>query len=151
MGSSLQQRGLTLVELVITIVIVGIAVIGVLAVLARSSTSSAEAMVQAQAVAIGNAYLEEALLKPFVDPDGVDGEGSRTLFDDVDDYNGLDDNGARNQTNTALSGLASYRVRMTVASGALGALAATDVKRVDVSVTHPIGVAMTFSGYRTRY
>jgi MSHA pilin protein MshD len=145
------QRGVTLVELVIAIVVVSIAVVGVLAVLSKTSTGSAEALVRAQAVAIGNAYLEEALLKPFVDPDGADAEATRTAFDDVDDYNGLDDSGARDQVSNALSGLDAYRVRMTVGSGTLGALPAASVKRIDVTVSHPIGVAMTFSGYRTSY
>jgi len=145
------QQGVTLVELVIAIVIVSIAVVGVLGVLSRTSTGSAEAMVRAQAVAIGNAYLEEAMLKPFADPDGVDAEATRTAFDDVDDYNGLDDNGARDQISNALSGLDAYRVRMTVGSGTLGALPAADVKRIDVTVSHSIGVVMTFSSYRTRY
>ena len=35
---------------------------------------SADAMVLSQAVAIAEAYLEEITLKPFADPDGVDGE-----------------------------------------------------------------------------
>lgn len=146
-----RQAGVTLVELVIAIVVIAIAVVGVLAALSKTSTGSAEAMVRAQAVAIGNAYLEEALLKPFADPDGADGEAARTLFDDVDDYNNLDDNGARDQMSTALAGLAAYRVRMSVGNGTLGALGAGTVKRVDVTVEHPIGVAMTFSGYRTNY
>ena len=146
-----RQQGVSLVELVIAIVIITIAVVGVLAVLSSSSTGSAQTMVRAQAVAIGNAYLEEALLKPFADPDGADTETARTLFDDVDDYNGLDDTGARDQMNDALVGLGAYRITMTVGSGSLGSLAAADVKRVDVTVQHPLSIAMTFSGYRTNY
>ena len=145
------QRGVTLIELVIAIVVVAIAVVGVLGVLTRNSSGSADALVRAQAMAIGNAYLEEALLKPFTDPDATDGESARTSFDDVDDYNGLDDNGARDQLSNALSGLSGYRVQMSVGSGTLGTIPAASVKRVDVTVTHAAaGVTMTFSGYRTR-
>lgn len=146
------QTGATLIELVIAIVVVAIAVVGVLGALTKTASGGAEAMVRTQAVAIGNAYLEEALLKPFADPDSVDTEANRTLFDDVDDYNGLDDNGARDQMSNALTGLDGYRVRMTVGSGTLGALPAADVKRVDVTVSHAnTGLSMTFSGYRTRF
>jgi MSHA pilin protein MshD len=141
----------TLIELIIAIVVVAIAVIGVLGALSTTSTGSAEAMVRAQAAAIGTAYLEEAMLKPFADPDGVDGETQRTLYDDVDDYNNLDDHGARDQMSTALSGLSAYRVRMSVGSGTLGTIPAANVKRIDVTVTHPIGVSLLFSGYRTDY
>jgi prepilin-type N-terminal cleavage/methylation domain-containing protein len=144
------QHGLTLIELVIAIVIISISVIGVLGVLTRNSTSSAATLVRAQAMAIGSAYLAEALLKPFADPNASDGETLRTAFDDVDDYHNLDNNGARDQGDNLLSGLGAYRVRMTVVNGTLGSLPASDVKRVDVRVTHAVGVDMLFSGYRTR-
>jgi MSHA pilin protein MshD len=149
---STSQSGVTLVELVISIVVVSIAVSAILGVLAMLSTGSADAMIRHQAVAIGNAYLEEALLKPFNDPDGADGEGSRAEYDDLDDYNGLDDNGAEDQFGNTLGGLSQYRVTMTVGDGTLGSLsAASEVRRIDVTVSHPAGVAMTFSGYRTNY
>src|SRR5690242_6304921 len=87
------QRGVTLIELVISIVIVAVAASAVLGLLARNAASSADAMVLAQAVSVAEAYIEEITLKPFVDPDGVDGEGARSAYDDVDDYNGLVDVG----------------------------------------------------------
>jgi MSHA pilin protein MshD len=146
-----QQRGVTLVELVIAIVVVSIAVTAVLGVLSTASANSAEALVRTQAVAIGNAYLEEALLKPFDDPDGADGEPTRVDFDDVDDYNGLNDDGAHDQLSNALAGLGAYQVQMSVVSGTLGGLPATDVKRVDVIVRHAADTTLLFTGYRTRY
>ena len=73
-----------------------------LGVLSSTVGRSADAMVMSQAVAIAEAYLEEISLKAFADPDGVDGETTRAAFDDVDDYNGLVDNGARDQFGTAL-------------------------------------------------
>jgi MSHA pilin protein MshD len=150
---STRQRGVTLVELVISITIVGIAAGAALGVLSLLSMGSAEALARHQAVAIGNAYLEEALLKSFADPDGVDGEAARASFDDVDDFHGLDDDGARDQFGVALSGLAAYRVTMSVQNGTLGSItsASGNALRVDVVVRHPAGVAMTFSGYRARY
>jgi MSHA pilin protein MshD len=145
------QSGVTLVELVITITIVAIATTAVLGAFTSLSSNSATALVQQQAAAIGGAYLEEALLKSFVDPDGVETGEVRSTFDDVDDYNGLDDLGARNQLGAALPGLSEYRVTMTAAPGSLGGLSSVDVLRIDVIVRHPAGVPMTFTGYRTRY
>ncbi len=146
-----RQYGVTLIELVISIVVIAIAVTAVLGVLSSASANSAEALVRTQAVAIGNAYLEEALLKPFNDPDVVDGEVARVDFDDVDDYNGVNDSGAHDQLSNALAGLDAYQVQMSVVAGTLGALPAADVKRVDVTVLHPSGATLVFSGYRTRY
>jgi len=66
-----RQRGVTLVELIIFIVVVGTAVMGVLTVLDLATRSSADPMIQKQALAVAEAMLEEAQLQPFThcDPD----------------------------------------------------------------------------------
>src|SRR5690606_11047646 len=96
-----RQRGVTLMELVVSIVVVAIAASAVLGVLSHSVGRSADAMAMSQAVAIAESYLEEIMLKPFADPDGTSGETARTSFDDVDDYDGLVDVGARDQFGAA--------------------------------------------------
>jgi MSHA pilin protein MshD len=143
------ERGATLIELVISIVVIAIAASAVLGVLSSTVGRSADAMVMSQAVAIAEAYLEEITLKSFSDPDGVDGEGARPAFDDVDDYDGLVDVGARDQFGTALAPLAQYTVSVAVVpSGALTGVPAAAAERIDVHVTYPGGsVAMT--GYKT--
>ncbi len=60
-----RARGLTLIELVIFIAVVGIAVAGVLAVYSRAVQSSADPLVRKQAMAIGEALLSEVLAQPF--------------------------------------------------------------------------------------
>ena len=62
---------MTLVELIIFIVVVGTAVMGVLTVLDLATRSSADPMIQKQALAVAEAMLEEAQLQPFThcDPD----------------------------------------------------------------------------------
>jgi MSHA pilin protein MshD len=145
------QRGVTLIELVVSIVIVAIAASAVLGVLSRSAGRSADAMIMAQAVSIAEAYLEEISLKAYADPDGVDGEGSRVDFDDVDDYNGLVDAGARNQFGTAIAALSRYTVAVTVgSSAALSSVPSGDALRIDVRVTYSPNVTVALSGYRTR-
>lgn len=146
------QRGVTLVELVVSIVIVAIAAGAVLGVLSRSAGRSADAMIMAQAVSIAEAYLEEISLKAYSDPDGLDGETNRVDFDDVDDYNGLVDTGARNQFGTAIAALARYTVSVTVgSSSALSSVPSADALRVDVRVTYSPNVTVALSGYRTRF
>ena len=98
-----RESGATLIELVISIVVISIAVSAVLGLLSSSAAHSADSMVLSQAVSIAEAYLEEVSLKPFADPDSVDGEANRVDFDDVDDYDGLVDVGARDQFGNASS------------------------------------------------
>ena len=114
-----------------------------------TAARSAVPMVRHQAAAIADAYLEEILLKPLTDPDGVDGEALRTDFDDIDDYDGLADAGALDQFGNPVAGLASYNVSVSVTStAALPAVPAADVFRVDVTVLRSPEVNFTVSGYR---
>jgi MSHA pilin protein MshD len=146
-----RESGATLIELVISIVVIAIAASAVLGVLSSTVGRSADAMVLSQGVAIAEAYLEEITLKPFADPDGVDGEAARPDFDDVDDYDGLVDLGARDQFGTALAPLAHYTVTVTVAaSTALTGVPGGDAERIDVRVTHPSNATVALTGYKTR-
>lgn len=147
-------------ELVVTVVVIGIALLGSLQALRATLAGSADPMLLHQATAVAEGYLEEILLKAFYDPDlGAGGgvcpvpEASRPLYDNVCDYQGLDDAGPRDQTGAPMAGLGAYRVRASVASAAsLGALTGADrVVRVDVRVTHVSAVDVTLSGYRTAY
>ena len=115
------EAGLTLIELVVSVAIIGVALAGTLGVMRRTIAGSADPMLSEQALSVAEAYLEEILAKPFYDPDlGPPGgvcparEASRTLWDNVCDYDTLDDTGARDQTDTALPGLGLYRVRVGV-------------------------------------
>ena len=108
------QSGVTLIELIVSILIVAIAASAVLGVLSMTTGGSADPMFRHQAAAIAEAYLEEILLKSFADPDGIDGEVLRASFDDVDDYDGLADAGARDQFGNPIAGLAEYAVSVAV-------------------------------------
>ena len=146
------QRGVTLVELLVSIVIVAIAASAVLGVLSMNTAASADPMIRHQAAAIAESYLEEILLKALTDPDGIDGEATRAEFDDVDDYDGLSDVGARDQFGNPLAGLSAYSVSVSVApSGALPSVPSSDAIRIDVVVTHVNDVNFVLSGYRTRF
>ena len=147
-----KQSGTTLIELIIAIVIISIAASTILMALSTSVASSADPMIRHQAVAIAEAYLEEIALRSFADPDGVDGEASRDLYDDVDDYNGLVDNGARDQFDNALASLGDYTVTVAVtASSAMPPIAATDLFLISVTITHPANIDFTISGYRANF
>ncbi|MBT8090262.1 MAG: prepilin-type N-terminal cleavage/methylation domain-containing protein [Gammaproteobacteria bacterium] len=145
------QYGATLVELLVSIVIVAIAASSVLGVMSMNNASSADPMLRHQASSIAEAYLEEILLKSFDDPDGVDGEAARVDFDDVDDYNGLFDVGARDQFGNPIAPLSGYSVSISVSpSAALPGVPAADVLRVDINVAWESRINFIVSSYRTR-
>ncbi len=147
-----RQAGTTLIELVIAIVIISIAASAVLMALSTSVAQSADPMTRHQAVAVAEAYLEEIALRSFADPDGVDGEASRDLYDDVDDYDGLVDAGARDQFDNALAGLGDYTVTVAVAaSSALPSIASTDLFLISVTITHAANIDFTISAYRANF
>lgn len=145
------QHGATLVEVVISIVVIAIAVSAVLGVLSTSVGRSADALIITQGVSIANAYVEEISLKPFTDPDGMDGEALRIDFDDVDDYNGLVNAGAADQFGNPIAGLGGYTVSVDVTpSAALPGIPAGDAMLINVRVQFAPYVDYTLSSYRTR-
>ena len=147
-----QQRGVTLIELIIAITIVAIGVTSILGALSVASSRSADAMVQQQSVTVAQAYLDEILQRWVVDPNGNPGVSGRANWNTVDAYNGLNDVGARDQFGNAIAALAGYNVSVSVVnSGGLGGIGAAAVRRVDVTVTHAPGVTVTLSGYRANF
>lgn len=147
-----RQSGVTLVELVVAITIVAIAVTGVLGAISAFAARSADAMVLRQGVAIAEAYLDEIVLKPVVDPDGLDAEAGRADFDDVDDYDGLVDTGVRDQAGTAIAPLSTYVVAVSVQpSTTLTGVPSTASRRIDVTVTRAPNYTVTLSGFRAGY
>jgi len=68
---SRRQRGMTLIELIVFIVIVSVALVGVLTVLNVTAKSSSDPMIRKQMLAVAEAVLEEVMLQPFTwcDPD----------------------------------------------------------------------------------
>jgi MSHA pilin protein MshD len=162
MRSSSHQSGFSLIELVISIVIIGIAVTGILSVMNITTRHSADPMIQQQALAIAEAYLEEIELRAFCDPSDPSlpgacsnpcpgAEAARDLYDNVCDYNGLSDSGARDQTGTAVTGLEDYTIDVTVTPEALSGIGVSNSLRIDVRVQHSNLVDITLSGYRTFY
>jgi len=177
-----RQRGVTFVELIAALVIVAVASLGLMLAVSGAVGRSADPMIEAQATAIGRAYLEEATLAGFCDPEyDADGdpatgcrqecvksacaagcggtafaaEADRSRFDDVCDYDGLVDEGARDRRGIALPALDAYRVAVGVRDGGLtlGAPAldadAGQVVRIEVSVDHPgLAAPINLSAYR---
>jgi MSHA pilin protein MshD len=142
-----RSRGMTLVEVIVAIVIIGLAGAALVGTLSYLSGTGNTSMLQAQAQSIANAYLTEILGKAFVDPN-VNGETLRSQFDDINDYNGLDTPTASDESGNAAG---NFRVRVTVGAGALNGIPAAAVRRIDVAVDYGNGSQAIASGYRTSY
>ena len=143
------QSGVTLIELIISMVVISIALTGVFTVMNFTVSHSADPIIQHQAIAIAESYLEEILLQAYENPtDGYTG-GSRSQFDDVGDYNGLTDTGVHDNQGNLLSALSNYNVAVAVSS----AVSLTDgilAKKITVTVSG-IGSSLSLVGYRVNY
>ncbi len=154
------RAGFSLIEIVIAMVVLSVALTGTLSVMERTLRASADPMLLEQAIVIAETYLEEISLQPYIDPDldPITGavcpaaEGSRDLYDNVCDYNGLSDSGAEDQNGNAISGLEAYTIDVTVDTTAtLNTLSgSSEVLRIDVRVQHSANVDISLSGYRSR-
>lgn len=186
----IQQKGVTLIELVVVIVILAIALYGVTTSLSGALSRSSDVVPQTRALALAQSYLDEILSKRFdehsvprgIPPcrtnctDAVDlgldgGEATRDEFDDVDDYDGLDEGfeqavALQDAEGNNRAGYDEFRVRVSVRYLDLGGggveegLAtepndltdAQDVKLITVTVSHasePDG--WKFSAYKANF
>lgn len=145
------SAGFALVELVVAIVIVAAVAAVLMTQLAGSANTSARTLITVEAATVGASYAELIAARAFVDPDGVDGEGARANFDDVDDYDGLHDLGARDAAGNPLAGLTTLDIQVSVRpSAALAGIPAADVRRVDVTVRDASGQRVVYTAYRVR-
>jgi MSHA pilin protein MshD len=144
-------RGMTLIELLVTIAIVAFVMTSVVGALASNSMQSAHRMVRQQATAIASAYLEEIMQRPVTDPNPAP-EAGRADFDNVDDYNGINSALITDQQGLLVPNLDDYRVTVQTAQGNLTGIPAAQVRLINVTVTHlGSGITVFMSGYRTNH
>ena len=139
--------GFTLLELITTIVVIAVAAPALMSVFSSTIQTSADPVFQHQSLSIAEAYMEEILLKDFA----IGPETTRASFDDVRDYNGLTDVGARDQANNLIAGLNDYTVSVTVVNDGLNGIAAANSLRIDLTVSHALIDDILLSGYRVNY
>ncbi len=160
------QRGVTLIELIFSIVILSVSLIGVMSVFHQTTTNSANPIVEHQAIAIAESYLEEILLKNFCEDDtdtmncplivGKETGETRSTFNDVDDYHGLNDTGVHDQRGNLVTTLSNYNVSVAVSSSDVFVTVSavsfpeSDLKKVTVTVSG-MGTSLDLVGYRAEY
>lgn len=159
------QSGATLVELVITIVIISVAIAGTVGAFSLIAGRSADPLNQTRAVALAQIYIDEILGRRYDEGTPVGGvpkqpgctinteEGNRADYDDVDDYNAIASAAPQNAEGMSLgTEYSQFSVSVSVqCAGTEIGLPADDAKRVDLSITDPSGQAYIFSVYRANY
>lgn len=163
------QAGVTLVELVITIVVVGIALSALISALTTGITNSTIPLWESKALTLSQAYLDEISAMRFDDQTPVGGgevdagvspcslstEGqSRASFDDVDDYNGVSDTPPILIDSTIdMAEYASYQVDVFVvcAGSELGLSTNNLAKRITVTVQTPTGDSRSVAIYKGNF
>lgn len=155
----LRQQGISLIETMLFIMIVGIGVAGLASVMNSTIKHSADPMIRKQAIAVAESLLEEIMLQPFTtcDPDMYDdangtcgaaeAPGPETIggvtetrhslthpFDNVNDYDGFKmESGIFSITDgaQAIVGLEGYKaeVRMTQVGDRFGLAGPSDTSR----------------------
>ena len=154
-----KQRGTSLIELIMFIVIVSIALAGIMQVLNQTTGRSADTLMRKQALAAAESLLEEIEAHPFAGCTALVIQSNRTGAHCIFDYNnyttGVSGIMPADGTTTAVSGLSNYSATVAVATSALGNIPAASAAQITVTVTPPGGpeaqTGIVATGYRTNY
>lgn len=164
-----QQSGVTLIELVISIVILSIAAVAVLSSFSVSMSQSADPLWRNKSLKLAQLYLDEILAKgydhstplgglPFVANPGCGALGPepgevRNSFNDVDDYHSLNDSPPVSLIGAIDASYALYSVSVTVScdGDSVNASGNNHAKKVLVQVTPPNESTISFAVYKGNY
>lgn len=150
--STEHARGFSLLEVVVTLVLLSVAVLAIIGLVAQIGGRSASPVLQTQALYLAEGYLEEALLKRYSDPDGIDeGCANRALWDDIGDFNCLASPAVpTDPLGNSLPGLSRYRIQASV--GPPTVVGGATTRRVEIRVTHlDGGIDLRLAGLRADY
>ncbi|HSQ72887.1 MAG TPA: type II secretion system protein [Rubrivivax sp.] len=141
-----RQRGFTLIEAIVAIVVIGVALAGVLMAVNASVRGSADPVVQRQLLAVAQQYMEEVQLQPWAPAANSAPAGcARDTFNDLLDYHGYSSSVCA-VDGTVITALAGTTVSISVAAGTLGGVAAA--RRITVTVERS-GHSIMLTGWRT--
>lgn len=168
------QTGVTLVELIVTMMLISIAVLALSNTLAFAFSHQSDGLYQVKSAMLAKSYLEEISARRYdentpvggVPPcsaatlacsvPGSDGE-TRAQFDDIDDYHGLDETPPVDALGNPLDGYNGYRVEIAVSYADAAQIAAfnlndaTDAKLITVTVTPPGNSSVRFPMLRANF
>ena len=134
-----RQRGMSLIELVMAIVIISVGLAGVLLAFSTVVASSANPMIQKQMLAIAEELMEEIALKPYsgtvVAPSGC----IRSIYNNISNYNGYaTSNYICDADGNQIASLANYSVSVAVVPDAttFASMNVTAASKITVTVSY---------------
>ena len=159
-----RRRGMTLIEAVISMLIVAVMMVAALQTVGNTARSRQAQASLRRGPALARDLISEILPNLYVDGGGSpvfgpeSGEasgGTRANFDDVDDYHGWSESTVQAKDGTALSALAGWSRSVAVvyvSPDDLDTPVGTDtgLKRITVTVTDPQGRKTAVSALRSR-
>jgi len=170
-----KERGFTLIEIIIGIVILSISLAIVSSLIAPTEEQSADNLLQIKAAELGQSLLNDISSRAFADnsdmtggkfrcneagqatcteplgPDGI-AENSRDNYNDVDDFHGYSEN--KDVLGLGLdSSYDSFAIAVDViyAGDDLGLADNKLAKRITVSVTTPLGTEIKFATHKANF
>lgn len=153
---SMRERGASLIELIMFIVIVSVALAGILLVMNTTSKNSADPLIRKQALAVAYALLEEVELQDFSSVSAVTAAvtvaNRSNAYHIVSDYNGFSmPAGITSLNGVAITGLEKYSARVAVVPEAAAWNGIASAVQITVTVNAPSVGEVTATGYRTAY
>lgn len=168
--------GVSLVELVIVIIVLGVGLTALVSTIITTTQHSADPQVQQQAYAVAQSYMEEILSQPFCDPNDFStdcftdctvsacgtcsggttpagGGETRATYDDVCDYEPI--NEAASDINGPIASLSDYTVTVTIDDTGVnfnGLLSNSgQVLQIDVDVSHTTGFSTSLTSFKSNF
>jgi len=164
MCNATNERGVTLIEVLVAVLIVSVAVAAILNLLRVAVGNSGDPLIRRQSLAISQALIQEIDTMPFsatdprtgaaegMGPEAGESRGSATTpFDDPRDYAGYSESGIVTPSGTAVAGLSQYSASVAVAQQAMGNVPATSGVLVTVTVTGANGESFNLYSFRAMY
>ena len=159
-----KMSGLSLVEMVMTIVIISIALVASLQAFSTLSGRSADGMIQTRTLDLAQLYLDEILNHRFDEASGAfgvptytgacritdDGE-ARDAYDDVDDFDAIDNEVPAFADSGVSSAYNGFRVSVSVLCDNSIGINTHGAKLIQVSITTPMGQTSLFAAYKGNY
>jgi MSHA pilin protein MshD len=159
-----QRRGLTLVEVVVSTLLTAFMLAVAMQAMAGSTLSwqasgrvkDGTGLAQQLMTEIMSQQYREAGLLAALGIDLPEILENRSIWDDVDDYDGLNNSPPRDRSGNALPGYSGWRAQVRVdyvkvASPMTTTFGDEGLKRIIVTVTDPAGRVTVLVGFRSRY
>jgi MSHA pilin protein MshD len=148
------RRGFTLVEAVISCVIMAVMLVPALSLIGAAAQTRKNRPERVQGLALARHLLTEIMQAHYLDPDGSEDGESRTSWDDLSEYDNFKEKPPTHRDGSTIAGFAGWErvVKIKLADPANpSATSGSDqgLKSIVVTVTSPSGKGYTLSALRS--